>query len=168
MNIPAITCTPQYHDNVGDRDACTTSNTARVTQGSQVPCMVRAISGAGAQTYVCPLSLPNGALIEEIILRGTDQNPHGYIEGAVARWSLTSQSPFPSYISPTFGGNWQHTDVATASSSYVNVPLYLDSDTPHTMHSSYSYGVMFAVHRITPQIAGTVRVNGIRVKYTIQ
>ena len=93
-----------------------------------------------------------------------DDDNIGFFEGAVWRISLTNQNPIPSYISPSFGGTWQTSGQAQMGSTYLNVPLYLDSDTPHTINGSYHYSIAFAML----EALGDVYVTGIRVKYTIQ
>lgn len=168
-HIDAQTCVPQGHSNIGDKNgssnsSCTTTNTVRTNGSDHLPCIVRA-DNLVLQTWVCDLALPSGALIEEVILYGNDNDPLGYFEGAVWRSSSTSFSI--GYVS-SFGGVWQSSGVATATTgtTITAVPLFLDSASSHTVSTNYSYSVGIAMYK-GPSSAG-LWLNGVRVKYTIQ
>src|SRR5207237_3794530 len=106
-SIPALTCMPQGTALPGDSSNCSGGGTTRTDGDNLFPCLLR--SRSTRDTYVCPLGLPTGAVIQEIIAYGQDSSSSGYMEAAV--WRSPDNGVALDYFS-SFGGVWQTTGLA--------------------------------------------------------
>jgi hypothetical protein len=157
LHVSALTCIGQGGITSGDAASCSGGGMVRTNGSSTFPCIVR--GRTTLDTYLCPVNLPTGASIEEVVLTGYDSSTDGYVEGIVYRSSSTSVGP--SFIAPT-GGNWQNSGTAAAPGT-VSVTLFPSSATPHTVASGYQYVVGFGLL----QPSGTVWGYGFYIRYTL-
>lgn len=113
-------------------------------------------------TYVCPLTLPSGARIEEILVFGLDNTATGYIEASV--WRTDDQTFGPNYFS-NFGGVWQSSGLA-ATPFQFSFPIFTLGTPPHTMISGGRYTLGIALIDSINN-SGNTGAYGFRVRYSI-
>jgi len=155
MAIDAETCV--LRNGPTESAMCTGGGTQRTEGGVQVACARRGTGDGLVQNFVCPLSLPAGAVLEEIRLYGQDSSETGYVEAGVYRSSNTSFGV--SYISSGFGGQWQTSGLAQTP-GVVDIPIFSTSDTPHTLSPDHRY-------KIGAGVKGGVSFYGFRVRYRV-
>jgi hypothetical protein len=160
LSIAAITCAPQGAALPGDSGSCSGGGTMRTDGDSGFPCSVR--GRVTRDTYVCPLALPTGAVIEEILAYGYDFAPTGYVEAAV--WRVADTSFAPNYISG-FGGQWQSTGLAFNGGG-TSFPIFTLAQPAHIVAQSYRYVIGFATKTTNPS-TNPVEAYGFRVRYHV-
>jgi len=156
INIPAITCRGTVPP-VGQVDTCSGGGTVRTDGDQSWPCVVNA--QPVRDTYICPLVLPDNALIEEVRAYGYDAANAGYFEAAIYN---TDNSTFgPTYFS-NFGGNWQTSTLAYDGGN-VDMPIFTLGTPPHQVNPNARYTIAYGLRTSN----GAVFAYGFRVRYTI-
>lgn len=155
--IAAIACTAQGTFGSGTA-FCSGGDTLRANGTDLYPCV--ALAGTGVRTHVCDLDLPAGAEIVRITGYGLDTTSNGYFEAAV--WRTPNASLSPAYISPSFGGTWQSSGLASTPGS-TSLQVYTDADPPHSVLAGSRYTLGFGTY----SESGTVFFYGFDVAYTI-
>jgi hypothetical protein len=156
LSIPAIGCIPQGTAVPGDGNDCGGGGTLRTDGDQSFPCEVRGRAGI-RDTYVCPLALQTGAVIDAVTAYGSDFSATGYLEAAI--WRVADGSFAPNYISG-YGGTWQTSGVAFAG-GYTSFPVFLLGQPAHTVAMGYRYMIGFAVRETN------VTFDSFRVQYHI-
>jgi hypothetical protein len=110
-------------------------------------------------TWICPLDLPSGAVIEEILAYGSDSSAMGYMEAAV--WRTGDTTFAPTYFS-NFGGTWQSSGLAATPGPFT-FPLLTFGATSHTVLVGSRYTIGLGLKDANT----TVSAYGFRVRYSI-
>lgn len=157
--IASGTCHVQGIAPPTDVTVCTGGATVRTDGDSEHPCRVLSESASARHTYLCDLGLPAGVQIDSVTAHGNDASAGGYYEAAI--WRQQANSEAATYISPSFGGNWQ--DSGLAATGLAEVSVYLGSDAPHTIAAGYRYVIGFALKKSFDNVS----FYGFTVNYTI-
>jgi hypothetical protein len=154
INIPAISCAPF---GAQPFETCFGGGTVRTDGDEKFPCAINGFSER--DTYICPLVLPAGAAIQEIIAFGMDFDPVGYFEAAV--WRTANTTFAPTYFS-SFGGKWRSSGKGFDGGP-TSFSIFKATTPPHSILPNSRYTIGFA----TKAPSGAIIMHGFRVRYAL-
>jgi hypothetical protein len=158
MQVNAMTCTRE--NGTATIQVCENIVHVRTDGDNSYPCALVPTS-AVRETFLCDLNVPDGALIEEIVVYCHDQSVGGYCEGAVWQTRWTSIGTVP--ISPSYGGTWQNSG-PSGTPGEISFPIYASADPPYLVDTDVN---RYLVGLGIKASGGTVRLYGFHVRYRI-
>jgi hypothetical protein len=155
MSIAAIACVPMGAAPNPSDTSCSGGGTVRTNGSASFPCAVYGRVGT-VDTFICRLDRPSGALIDEIVAYGYDNDATGYFEASTWR---TGDATFGITYYSNFAGTWQNTGIAAAPGA-TSFPIFTFGTPAHTVLANNKYTIGFATY-------GNARVYGFRIRYRL-